>query len=116
MTAAFVFTVLTAMVFLAAAWVKFAEKSHAMDTRDRLGISPGRYRMIGAAEVAGAIGALIGLALPALGIAALAGLVLVSVGACLAQIKLRNPFSDARLAIVALVLSATALALQIATS
>lgn len=108
-----VLTVLTALVFLAAAWVKFAEKGHAMETRDRLGISPGRYRLIGAAETAGAAGALVGLAVPVLGIAALAGLVLVSIGACLAQVRLRNPLSDASLAIIALLLSSSALVLQV---
>ena len=110
-----VVTVLTAAVFLAAAWVKFKEQGHAMETRDRLGISPGNYRLIGVAEVAGALGALAGLLLPLLGIAALLGLVLVSIGACAAQVKLRNPPSEAGPAVLALVLSVSALALQSAT-
>ena len=84
-------TVLTALLFLAAAWVKFTEEEHAMRTRDRLRIAPARYRLIGVAEVAGAVGALVGLAVRPLGIAALIGLVLVAVGACGAQVKLRNP-------------------------
>ena len=33
-----------------AAWVKFTEDPHAMETRDRLGISPGRYRLTLSAE------------------------------------------------------------------
>lgn len=112
---AVVVTVLTAVMFLGAAWVKFKEQDHAMETRDRLGISPGSYRLIGVVEVAGAIGALAGLALPLLGIAALAGLVLVSIGACAAQVRLRNPLPDAAPAILALTLSVAALGLQIAT-
>ena len=111
-----VVTVLAALLFLAAAWVKFTGEAHAMQTRDRLGFTPGAYRMIGACEVAGAIGALIGLAVRPLGIAALAGLVLVAIGACAAQVRLRNPPSEARLAVVALVLASGALALQIATA
>ena len=51
-----------------------------------------------------------------LGIAALAGLVLVAIGACAAQVRLHNPPSEARLAVLALVLSSGALALQIATA
>ena len=51
-----------------------------------------------------------------LGIAALAGLVLVAIGACAAQVRLHNPPSEARPAVLALVLSAGALALQIATA
>ena len=67
-------------------------------------------------EVAGATGALIGLAVRPLGIAALAGLVLVAIGACATQVRLKNPMSEARPAILALVLSVAALVLQIATA
>ena len=109
-------TVLTALLFFAAAWVKFTGEEHAMQTRDRLGISPGTYRLVGACEVAGALGALIGLAFRPLGIAALVGLVLVAIGACAAQVRLHNPLSEARPAILALVLSVAALALQLATA
>jgi peptidoglycan/LPS O-acetylase OafA/YrhL len=109
-------TLLTAALFLAAAWVKFAEQEHAMRTRDRLAISRRTYRLIGAGEVAGALGAIVGLWLRPLGIAALAGLVLVALGACAAQVRLRNPPSEARPAVLALVLSAAALALQLATA
>lgn len=114
--AAAIVTVLTAILFLGAAWVKFTEEEHAMETRDRLGIAPGAYRLIGVAEVAGAVGALVGLAVPWLGIAALAGLVLVAIGACGAQIKLHNPPSEARMAVLALALAVAALVLQIATA
>lgn len=76
-----VVTAAAALLFLAAAWVKFAGEGHAMSTRDRLGIAPGAYRMIGACEVAGAAGALAGLAIRPLGLAALAGLVLVALTA-----------------------------------
>lgn len=109
-------TVLAALIFLAAAWVKFTEDDHAMQTRDRLGIRPGAYRLIGVCEVAGAVGALVGLAVRPLGIAALAGLVLVALGACAAQVRLRNPPAEARPAVLALVLAGGALALQIATA
>ena len=111
-----VVTVLAALLFLAAAWVKFTGEAHAMETRDRLGFRPGTYRMIGVCEVAGAVGALIGLAVRPLGIAALTGLVLVAIGACAAQVRLHNPPSEARLAVLALVLASAALALQIATA
>jgi DoxX-like family len=111
-----IFTVLAALLFLAAAWAKFSEEEHSTDTRDRLGLPPDRYRLIGVAEVAGAVGALVGLAVRPLGIAALAGLVLVAIGACAAQVKLHNPWAKARLAVIALILSVAALSLQIATA
>ena len=109
-------TILVALFFLAAAWVKFGGEAHSMRTRDRLGIRPDRYRLIGVAEVAGAVGALAGLAIPRLGIAALAGLVVVALAACAAQIKLRNPPAEARPAAVALLLSVGALVLQAASA
>jgi hypothetical protein len=112
--AAVVVTTLAALLFLGAAWVKFAEEEHAMATRDRLGISPGRYRLIGACEVAGAAGALAGLAVRPLGIAALVGLLFVALGACAAQVRLRNPAGEARPAVLALALCAGALVLQLA--
>ena len=110
-----VITVLTVLLFLAAAYVKFADTGAALHTRQALGIPVGRYRLIGVAEVAGAVGALVGLGYRPLGIAALAGLVLVALGACGAQIRLRNPWAEARTAVLALILSAAALVLQIVT-
>ena len=111
-----VVTALTALIFLAAAILKFRKDPHTIQTRDRLGIAPGPYTLIGVCEVAGATGALIGLAVRPLGIAALAGLVLVAVGACATQVRLKNPISEARPAIIALALSVAALVLQIATA
>lgn len=108
-----ILTILTALLFLAAARVKFIGEEHAMQTRDRLGISPGHYRFIGVLEVAGALGAIVGLWGSPLGIAALAGLVLVAIGACATQIRLHNAASEARPAVVALLLAVGALALQI---
>jgi hypothetical protein len=110
------FTVLTALVFVAAARVKFAGDEHVMQTRDRLAIRPTAYSLIGVLELAGAAGALIGLAFRPLGIVALTGLVLVGLGACAAHVKLHDPPAAARPAVLALVLAAAALVLQIATA
>ena len=109
-------TVLAALVFLAAARVKFAEEEHAMHTRDRLAIRPARYRLIGMAEVAGAAGAVLGLAFRPLGVAALIGLTLVASGALAAHVKLNDPPAAARPAVLALILALGALLLQIATA
>lgn len=110
-----VVTVLVALLFVAAARVKFIEEERAMQTRDALGIRPGAYRLIGVCEVAGAAGALIGLAVRPLGIAALIGLVLVALAAGAAQVKLRHTPAEALPAVLALVLSVAALALQATT-
>jgi DoxX-like family len=107
-----VVTILAALLFLGAAWVKFIEEERSMQTRDRLGISPGRYRLIGVCEIAGALGAVVGLAVPPLGLVALAGLLLVALGACATQVKLRSPAAEARPAVLAVVLVVGALVLQ----
>lgn len=111
-----VVTVLAALIFLAAAVQKFRHAPDVMATRDGLGIAPGPYTLIGVCEVAGAAGAVIGLAYRPLGIAALAGLVLVAIGACAAQVRLRHPRDEALPAILALVLSVSALVLQLVTA
>ncbi len=109
-------TALTALIFVAAAILKFRKDPHTMQTRDELGIAAGPYTLIGVCEIAGAAGALIGLAVRPLGLTALAGLVLVAIGACATQVKLKRPISEARPAILALALSAGALALQSAAA
>lgn len=111
-----VVTLFAALIFLAAAIQKFRHAPDVMATRDGLGIAPGPYTLIGVCEVAGAVGALLGLAYRPLGILALAGLVLVAVGACAAQVRLKHPPGEAVPAILALVLSASALVLQLVTA
>lgn len=111
-----IITVATALVFVAAAAVKFTEQEHSMQTRDRLAIRHAPYRLIGVFEVAGAVGAIVGLAVRPLGVAALTGLVLVGLGACAAQVRLHNTAAEARPAVVATLLAVLALALQIATA
>lgn len=111
-----VVTVLAALVFLAAAVLKFRHDPAVLATRDALGIAPGPYTLIGVCEVAGSVGALLGLAVRPLGIAALAGLVLVALGACAAQVRLKHPWDEARKAVLALVLAVAALVLQLVTA
>ncbi len=55
-----VVTVLTALLFLAAAAMKLTGQARSLATRDRLGVAPAQWRAIGLLEVAGAAGALAG--------------------------------------------------------
>jgi hypothetical protein len=109
-------TVLAAAVFLIAAGMKFTGEAHSLRARDGLGVAPSSWLAIGALEVAGAIGALIGLAHRPLGVAALTGLVLVSLGALAANRRLSSSAEEFRPAVIALALAAAALVLQIATA
>ncbi len=115
--ATIVITVFSAVVFLVAAAMKLTAQPRSIDTRDRLGVTPDRWRLIAALEIAGAIGVLVGLAFRPLGVAAACGLVALSVGALGAHlVRLRDPFGEAAAALVALVLSVATLALQLITA
>jgi DoxX-like family len=111
-----VVTALTALLFFAAAAMKLTGQRRSLATRDRLGIDQARWRLIGLLEIAGATGALVGLALRPLGIAATAGLVLTSIGALGAHLRMGNLRSEGAPGAAALVLSSAALVLQSTTA
>jgi uncharacterized membrane protein YphA (DoxX/SURF4 family) len=79
--------------------------------RDKLAVPATAWSLIGAAEVAGAAGVLVGLSIRPLGIAAATGLVLVGVGAVVAHRHSRDPLTHAAPAVLALVLAVATLAL-----
>ena len=111
-----VFTVTAAVVFAVAGAMKITGHPMSLKTRDRLGVSPGRWRSIGVLELCGVAGALIGLAYPPLGIAALTGLLLLSIGALGFHVGKRDPLQEAAPAVFAFLVTIAALALQIATA
>ena len=109
-------TGLLAVLFAGIGAAKLAGLPHLIETRDRLGVAAGSWRSIGALEIAGAAGALAGLALRPLGLAATGGLVLVALGAIVAHARAGDPPAKALNAAVALLLAGVALALQAATA
>lgn len=111
-----VVTVLTALLFLGAAAMKLTGQAHSLQERDHFGIAAAQWRLIGVLELAGAVGALVGLAWRPIGIAATAGLTLTSIGALLSHARAGDPPAKASAALLALVLSAGALVLQIITA
>jgi hypothetical protein len=111
-----VVTGLLAALFLAAGAPKIAALPKSLEIRDHLGVPAGSWRLIGALEIAGAVGAAIGLAVRPLGLAATGGLVLVAGGAIVTHLRAGDPPSEAAPAGVALVFAAAALALQAATA
>jgi hypothetical protein len=79
--------------------------------RDKLAIPANQWSLIGAAEVAGAAGVLVGLGLHPLGIASAIGLVIVGAGALAAHRKAHDSLPDAAPAVVAVLLAVAALVL-----
>ncbi|MEA2347543.1 MAG: hypothetical protein QOG62_1330 [Thermoleophilaceae bacterium] len=102
--------------FLATGGMKLAGLPQSLEVRDHLGIPASSWLAIGALEVAGAVGAAVGLAVRPLGLAATGGLVLLAIGAVATHVRAKDPASEAAPAGVALLLAAAALALQMATA
>jgi uncharacterized membrane protein YphA (DoxX/SURF4 family) len=76
-----ILSVLLALVFAGTGSGKVRGQQQLMDGLGRLGVSPKLGRMIGALELAGAAGLLVGLLVSWLGIAAAVGLALMMAGA-----------------------------------
>jgi hypothetical protein len=79
--------------------------------RDKLAVPAPAWSLIGAAEVAGAAGVLIGLNVHPLGIAAATGLILVGGGAVVAHRKAHDALPDTAPAVLAVLLAVAALVL-----
>jgi uncharacterized membrane protein YphA (DoxX/SURF4 family) len=107
---------LLAALFLSSAGMKLASRPQSVEIRDHLGVAPAQWRLIGLLELAGAAGAVIGLAVRPLGVAATGGLVLVALGAITTHLRAGDPPDAVAPAGTALLLAGGALALQLATA
>ena len=77
-----------------------------MAIRDHLGVKPLQWRLIGALELAGVAGVLVGLAWPPIGIAAAIGLALLSIGALAFHIRASDRVADMVPAVIGIALAA----------
>ncbi len=82
-----VLAVLLALAFGMAGVQKLIGAKAMRDSADHLGYSHGSYRIIGALEVLGAAGVLVGLAVWPLGVAAAVGLALLMAGAVVSHLR-----------------------------
>jgi hypothetical protein len=85
-----VLAVVLAVVFGAAGIAKIGGAPVMRKAAQHLGFSVGHYRVIGALELAGAVGLLVGLVVPAIGFAAAIGLGLLLIGAGTAHVVNRD--------------------------
>ncbi|NGP05029.1 DoxX family protein [Rhodococcus sp. 14C212] len=86
-TASLVLAVSLAVFYLLLGVSKVSATSPMRERAAHVGISVGTYRGIGALEVAGAVGLLIGGLVPAVGAAACVGLLLLMVGAVVTHVR-----------------------------
>lgn len=114
--AAVIVSVLLALAYLAAGAGKVAMNKMSQDQSAHFGLSANAYRAIGALEVAGALGLLIGLWVAPLGAAAAVGLVLLMVGAVVVHTRAKDAVKDTAPAAVFALLTVVALVLRLAGS
>jgi uncharacterized membrane protein YphA (DoxX/SURF4 family) len=97
---------LLAVAFLGSGGLKLAGAKQSLQMRDQLRVGAQLWRVVGALEVAGALGLAVGLFVPVLGIAAAVGLALLMVGGIGAHARaqdLRNAGPAALLLVLAVV-------------
>jgi len=100
-----------AVLFVASGASKLVRHPISVTARDKLAIPANQWSLIGAAEIAGAAGVLVGLRVHPLGIAAATGLVIVGAGALGVHRKAHDSLPDAAPALLAVLLAVAALVL-----
>ena len=93
---------------------KFTMNEKAVEMLHQLGLTDDKIRMLGAVEVAGALGLLIGIWVPILGQLAAIGFVLYFLGAMVMHVRSKDPMKDSAPALVLLILSIIVTILQFA--
>jgi uncharacterized membrane protein YphA (DoxX/SURF4 family) len=89
-TVSIVLAIITGVLFVVTGGVKVLGVKQSLEIRDHFGMQPGLWRIIGTLETTGAVGVLIGLAVPALGVAAAVGLACLMLGAIASRLKVRD--------------------------
>ena len=109
-------SVLLALVAAASGVPKIAGAPRMRDEATHLGVPRTGYVLIGALELAAAVGLLAGLAHPPLGIAAAGGLVLMMTGAVLAHLRASDRTAALAPALAVGIIGAFTLVLRLATT
>jgi hypothetical protein len=112
-----VVAVLTSLVLVFSASIKFTKAERAVETlHEKLGVPLEWFPFLGACEVAGALGLLAGTApgLEFIGVLAALGLILYAVGAVVSHVRVKD-YEGVPNAVVLLGLSIGALVLRLAT-
>jgi hypothetical protein len=105
-------TILLAVLFTFSSSIKLLGVRQSLAIRDHLGVKPAQWRVIGALELAGVVGVLVGLAWPPIGIAAAIGLALLSVGAVAFHVRASDGVAETAPAVIAVLLAVATAILQ----
>ena len=105
-TATVVVTLSLAALFTFSSSIKLLGVPKSLTIRDHLGVSPIQWRVIGALELAGVVGVLVGLLWAPIGIAAAIGLALLSIGAVAFHLRASDRVVDLAPAVIGVALAA----------
>jgi hypothetical protein len=103
--------VLLSLLLLMSAGAKLTRNPKVVEGMTVVGVPPGMLTFLAGAEIAGAVGLIVGLWIAPLGIAAAIGVVLYFVGAVLAHLR-KSDFKGAPTPLVILIVSGAVLALR----
>jgi hypothetical protein len=106
--ATIVLSALLAVTFLGAGIPKVIGAKQSLQMRDQVRAGADLWRVVGALEIAAAVGLAAGIALPVLGIAAAVGLALLMIGGIAAHVRVDDLKGAAPAAILVVVAVATA--------
>jgi uncharacterized membrane protein YphA (DoxX/SURF4 family) len=109
-----VVSVLLALVLVASGGAKLAKSPQVMPIMETVGFPADKVWLLAAAEVAGAVGLVVGLFWSPIGVAAAAGVVLYFVGAVISHLRVNDKNFAA--ALVLLLVALAALVLRLLTA
>jgi uncharacterized membrane protein YphA (DoxX/SURF4 family) len=109
---AIVLQIALAVVFLGAGGAKVAGAKQSLQIRDELGVDARLWTIVGALEIAGALGLLAGFAVPALAIVATVGLGLLLIGAIGAHAR-AGDLKHAAPAVILLIVAVAAIVVEL---
>ena len=106
-------TVLLAVLFTFSSSIKLLGAPQSLAIRDHLGVKPVQWRVIGALELAGVVGVLVGLVWAPIGVAAAIGLALLTVGAVAFHVRASDGVAKTTPAVIGILLAVATAILQI---
>ena len=109
-----VLSALLAVAFLGSGSLKLVAAKQSLQMRDQLHVGAQLWRLVGALEVAGAVGLAAGFVVPVLGIAAAVGLALLMVGGIVAHARAQD-VRNAGPATLLLMLAVATVVVRVAT-
>ena len=109
-----VLSALLAIAFLGSGGFKLVGAKQSLTMRDQLRVGAQLWRVVGALEVAGAVGLAAGFVVPALGIAAAVGLALLMVGGIVTHARAQD-LRNAGPAMLLLALAVATVVLRVVT-